>query len=318
MKILFSADWHLKLGQKNVPVSWAINRYEMFFALLSDLESQCDLHIIGGDLFDRLPSMQELDVYFKFIAQVSKPTIIFDGNHEATRKGQTFFSYLEEVTKRINPLVEIVTEAKEYDEFSILPYTELHKKGSIEKLNKDKVVFTHVRGEIPPHVKPEVDLDRFADFQVVFAGDLHSHSNCQRNIHYPGSPMTTSFHRSEVETGVMIIDSRTWEYEWIKLNLPQLIRKTVDDPADMVGTEFHHTVYELEGDLEGLASVKNSELLDKKLVKRSSEATLVITKEMTIQDELIEYLRYILELPDDKITSIIGTFNDYTTSSRME
>ena len=58
-------------------------------------------------------------------------------------------------------------------------------------------MFTHVRGEIPPHVKPEVDLDMFEDFPVVFAGDLHAHSNTQRNIVYPGSPMTTSFHRSK-------------------------------------------------------------------------------------------------------------------------
>ena len=29
--ILFTADWHLKLGQKNVPVAWASKRYEEFF-----------------------------------------------------------------------------------------------------------------------------------------------------------------------------------------------------------------------------------------------------------------------------------------------
>ena len=29
--ILFTADWHLKLGQKNVPKKWALNRYELFF-----------------------------------------------------------------------------------------------------------------------------------------------------------------------------------------------------------------------------------------------------------------------------------------------
>lgn len=317
MKILFSADWHIKLGQKNVPVSWAINRYNTFFALISQLESQCDLHIIGGDLFDRLPTMEELGLYFSFVAKVTIPTIIYDGNHEATKKGQTFLSHLKEVTNRINPLVEIVTETKEYDEFTILPYTDLHKKGSIEALNQNKVVFTHVRGEIPPHVKPEVDLDRFSNFPLVFAGDLHSHSNCQRNIHYPGSPMTTSFHRSEVETGVIIIDSSLWEYEWVRLDLPQLIRKTVTSEAEMLQTDFHHTIYELEGDLEDLAKIENSELLDKKVVKRSSEATLVITKEMTIEDELIEYLSYILELPEEKIAPIIGTFNDYAKNTRV-
>ena len=27
--ILFTADWHIKLGQKNVPVAWACSRYQV-------------------------------------------------------------------------------------------------------------------------------------------------------------------------------------------------------------------------------------------------------------------------------------------------
>ena len=61
--ILFTADWHIKLGQKNVPVKWATNRYQMFFDQVYALEKDCDMHIIGGDLFDRLPNMEELELY---------------------------------------------------------------------------------------------------------------------------------------------------------------------------------------------------------------------------------------------------------------
>ena len=50
--ILFTADWHIKLGQKNVPLEWAKNRYQMFFDQILVLEEDVDLHIIGGDLFD--------------------------------------------------------------------------------------------------------------------------------------------------------------------------------------------------------------------------------------------------------------------------
>ena len=52
MKILFSADWHIKLGQKNVPREWQVNRYKMLFEKLHVLEELVDLHIIGGDVFD--------------------------------------------------------------------------------------------------------------------------------------------------------------------------------------------------------------------------------------------------------------------------
>ena len=119
--ILFTADWHLKLGQKNVPVEWARNRYYEFFNQVKELESQVDLHIIGGDLFDRLPSMPELELYFDFISGVQVPTIIFDGNHEATRKNKTFFTQLKNASTKLNPLVEIVDYTDKRDNFSILP-----------------------------------------------------------------------------------------------------------------------------------------------------------------------------------------------------
>ena len=318
--ILFTADWHIKLGQKNVPREWALNRYKLFFEQIYSLEQQCNMHIIGGDLFDRLPNMEELELYFSFIRKVKIPTIIYDGNHEATKKNKTFFTQLKQVSRDINPLVQIV-DISFVDEdmgFGILPYADLHKPGSIEHFDSTQPIFTHVRGEIPPHVKPEVDLNRFEDFPVVFAGDLHAHSNTQRNIVYPGSPMTTSFHRTEVSTGYLLINESDWTWMWDRFELPQLIRKTVKDPNEMVPTDYHHTIYEIEGDIQELAGVKNSELLDKKVVKRSTEATLVIDKDLTIQEELVEYLTYILEMPEDKIANIVGTFNDYASKVEME
>jgi len=127
--------------------------------------------------------------------------------------------------------------------------------------------------------------------------------------------MTTSFHRNTVETGYLMIDEHT-EWTWHKFDLPQLLRQTVTDPADMVSTDFHHTIYEIEGDVADLATVKNSELLDKKVIKRNSESTLNL-KEMTMDEELVEYLSAILNLTDDKIQNIMGVFNDYSKNSTM-
>ena len=309
--ILFTADWHLKLGQKNVPIEWACARYKMFFELIKELENDCDMHIIGGDLFDRVPSMDELTLYFDFISGITIPTLIYDGNHEATRKNNTFFTNLKKATSDINPLVEIIDTTYTEDDWAILPYADLHRKGSIEAIDA-QILFTHVRGEIPPHVVPEVELDRFDKFNTVFAGDLHAHENTQRNIVYPGSPMTTSFHRSRVKTGCLLIDE-DWSWEWRELKLPQLIRKTVGNPDLMVQTTFDHTIYELEGDIQDLAKIKNSDLLDKKVIKRQVEARLNLTADMTIGDELVLYLQEILNLDNTKIKNIIGVFNDYST-----
>jgi len=314
--ILFTADWHIKLGQKNVPLEWAKNRYQMFFNQVSEIEEDVDLHIIGGDLFDRIPTMDELSLYFKFVKSVSVETIIYDGNHEATRKNKTFFTNLKEVTASINPLVTVIDRTYYSDDWAILPYADLHNKKSIEDINSP-ILFTHVRGEIPPHVVPEVDLERFDKFDIVFAGDLHAHSNTQRNIVYPGSPMTTSFHRHHVKTGYILIDE-DWSWTWHEFTLPQLLRRTVEDPAEMVQTEFDHTIYEIEGDVSDLSNIKNSELLDKKVVKRKTEATLILGKDMSIEEELNEYLSYILELGDDKVKQILGVFSDYAKEADVE
>lgn len=313
--ILFTADWHIKLGQKNVPLPWACSRFELFFEEIRQIEDTVDIHIIGGDLFDRVPTMDELTLYFDFVGGVSIPTYIYDGNHEATKKNKTFFSNLKRATQNVNKLVTIVDKTTEFEWGTILPYADLHKKGGIEKCNTDKPLYTHVRGEIPPHVTPEVDLDRFKDFPVVYAGDLHAHSNTQKNIVYPGSPMTTSFHREIVKTGYLIISfDNIWQ--WHEFNLPQLIRKTITSEDEMIPTDYHHTIYEIEGDVADLATVKNSELLDKKVVKRSSESTLNL-KDMTIDEELIEYFTAILNLSDDKIKKIMGVFSDYSKEATM-
>ena len=318
--ILFTADWHIKLGQKNVPMAWACSRYKLFFDKIYELEKNVSLHIIGGDLFDRVPSMDELTLYFDFVKGVTVDTIIFDGNHEATRKHKTFFTNLKRVTEELNPLVQVVdttwylgTEGKA----AILPYAELHKKNSIESIDDTvEYLFTHVRGEIPPHVTPEVDLQRFDRFKIVFAGDLHAHENTQRNIVYPGSPMSTSFHRNEIKTGYLLIDDN-WSWTWHKFDMPQLYRKTVTDPADMIPTEFHHTIYEIEGDVTDLANVKNSDLLDKKLLRKTSESTLALVKEMSIEEELALYFTDVLNLDKEKINKILGVFSDYSKEVEM-
>ena len=312
--ILFTADWHIKLGQKNVPMPWACSRYELFFEQLKELEDQISLHIIGGDLFDRMPSMDELTLYFDFVKGVNVETIIFDGNHEATRKNKTFFTNLKRVTEELNPKVKVITETFYLHDWAILPYADLHRKGSIEDIDDVDYLFTHVRGEIPPHVVPEVDLTRFDKFKTVFAGDLHAHENTQRNIVYPGSPMTTSFHRNVVKTGYLLIDD-DWSWTWHEFNLPQLIRKTVDNVDEMVQTEWHHTIYEIEGDVQDLAKVKNSDLLDKKVVKRETEATLDL-ENLTMEEELVKYLQEILKI--EKTNDIVRVFNDYSKNFSME
>ena len=58
--------------------------------------------------------------------------------------------------------------------------------------------------------------------------------------------------------------------------------------------------------------------LDKKVVKRNSEASLIIEKDMTLEDELVEYLNYILQIPEDQVFNILRTYNDYAQKAQVE
>lgn len=317
MKVLFSADHHIKLNTKNIPNEWAINRFNMLFDELHKLEKEVDMHILGGDFFDKLPNMQELELYFKFIAGCNIPTYIIPGNHEALKKDTTFLTHLKDVTSRINSNVTIVddflTLASPVDLSAIIdfiPYNKLKEYEKDQRKFNASILVTHVRGDIPPHVKAEVPLELFECWKVVLAGDLHSYSNSQRNILYPGSPITTSFHRSNTSTGVIVLDTDTLDHTWVELDLPQLIRKTIKPGEPMVATSPDHTIYEIEGDMAELSTIEDHELIDKKVVKRSIDTTLILSPEMTIEQEISEYLNYVLELPDETIQEVIKTYHD--------
>ena len=130
--------------------------------------------------------------------------------------------------------------------------------------------------------------------------------------------MVTSFHRHAVDTGYITIDSDDLtSWHWHRFNLPQLIRKTVTDPSEMVATFPDHTIYEIEGSVVDLGGVKNSELLDKKLVKRSTDTTLILGRDMSMAEELAEYLRYVLELPENQIEEALTKFHDYSAKAEV-
>lgn len=310
MKILFTADIHIKLGQKGVPVEWSLNRYRLLQEAIGALLSKADMFIIGGDIFDKMPSVEELEVYYDLISVCSKPTLIYPGNHEATKKGKTFFTHLRSVTNKINSLVTVIDDYyRLIGSFDIIPYNLL--KSFDPNDFEERILFTHVRGEIPPHVKSEIDLNLFNRWELVVAGDLHSYENSQRNILYPGSPVTTSFHRNLVDTGVLLIDTDSLEHEWIKLDLPQLIRKTIQVGEEAPRTDFHHTVYEVEGDMSQLSDMENTDLIDRKVVKRSTETALMLNAEMSIEEEISEYLKYVLMLDNSTVDDVLKEYNNH-------
>ena len=279
----------------------------MFCEQFSEMQTKADLVIIGGDVFDRLPTMDEVELYFDFVESFTKPTLIYPGNHEMLKKDTTFLSNLKKSTNRLNPLVSVIDDYHENIGFGvdIIPYNKLKDYEKHGREFGGRILCTHVRGEIPPHVKPEVDLEIFNRWGVVLAGDLHSYENSQRNILYPGSPYTTSFHRSRVDTGAILLDVDSLEHTWLKFNLPQLIKRTITVDETPVPTDFDHTIYEVQGDMQELGDLADSELIASKVIRRDTDSALMLEPEMTLDAEVKEYLTYILELPEPTVDKVL-------------
>ena len=297
-KLLFCADEHVLLRRKKVPAEFELNRYKLLFSKLLELSNDHDIVIHGGDTFDRSPTIQEMALVVRYLNSVVKPTYIISGNHEQVKKETTFLSELSDMVH--NPLVTIITDYATYNiagvDVDFIPFNRLkhfEKEGNIE-LNSELLV-THVRGEIPPHVKPEVDLSIFNRWKLVLAGDLHSHDNSQLNIVYPGSPLTTSFYRNKPKKGVLSVDLNTRKCTFVELKLPALLRVT----SDVVGEKF------VEGDFI------DYEIVSKEIeLQQDVEETAQFTKHTSRVDALAtlipnEYREEVIDLYV-KITSSGG------------
>lgn len=315
MKVLFTADLHIKTTQSNIPVDWQKNRYNKLFEKLLEESTIVDIVVIGGDIFDKIPNMEELELYFSLIKDFNKPTFIYDGNHEATKKGKTFLTNLKNVSNLVNSNIHILDKSCEMECIDFIPYCEI-KTFNPKNFHND-LLCTHVRGNIPPHVKAEIDLKKLSKWKTVLAGDLHSYSNSQENILYPGSPLTITFHRELVDTGIIIFDTKTHKHEWVKFDLPQLLRKTVEKEEDILETKYHYTIYEIIGDINKLSKIKNNDLIDKQLQVKDYSSTLDMSNLNCLEDEITLYCKQILKLKDTDIGELIKVYHDYIKGAEM-
>ncbi|MFP9048475.1 hypothetical protein, partial [Enterococcus faecalis] len=161
--------------QDKVPKEWQKRRFLMLGERLNDIfhNHNCDLHIAGGDILDVAdPSSEEIELLEQFMSRLDHPGKIFTGNHEMlTKTISCLYHYAGVINKVTSGKWEVITKPYRSPEFDIVPYDEIHK--AKWKPPVSKLCFTHVRGEIPPHVKPEIDLTKYNCYDTVIAGDLH-------------------------------------------------------------------------------------------------------------------------------------------------
>lgn len=315
MKILSTADWHINLHKKKIPYKWQYNRFKQLFNKLLDLENETDVTIIAGDVFDKKPEVDEICLFLEYVNSVKNPTIITSGNHESTSKGDTFLKYFIEENVINNPNVFLIVRngrvVVKGQAFQVFPYEEMHLNKLPSYIEGD-ILITHIRGEVPPHITAEYDFEKLRPWGLVLLGDLHfRHKYKDYPIYYPGSPLNTTFDRNEDrDYGVDIVHFESidnYKLEFRNLNLPKLIRKTIEAGQPLVEKPPHHVIYEVTGSIDNLAKVANNELLDKRIAEKPSEASKIDLTNKTLVEEVSLYLDFI---KIDNKQPVIDLFNN--------
>lgn len=301
MKILSVADLHINLHKKKIPYSWQYDRFKALFDSLLKLESETDITVLAGDIFDKKPEPDEICLFLDYANSVRNPTIAIPGNHEATSKGKTFLEHFHREHAINNDNFYLFTENSRIElsgqGFQLFPYGAVQTK-TIPKYVEGDILVTHIRGEVPPHITPEFDFEALRPWKLVLLGDLHfNHRYQDYPAYYPGSPINTTFDRDETRKyGVDIIDFKSVEDYTVNfrdLKLPKLIRRTVKAGQELLGDAKHHVVYELKGSIDELSKVKNHELLDKKIAEKPEESSKLELSDLNLYEELDKYLAYI-------------------------
>jgi DNA repair exonuclease SbcCD nuclease subunit len=304
MKILHSADWHILLHKKKVPYKWQVNRFKTFFSKLIELEKQCEVHIIAGDIFDKKPEPDEVCLFLSYINSVTIPTYIIPGNHEATRKGETFLEHFTQENAIKNSNVHLITKNKRVQEgsayFQFFPYGEMQIDNLPVIQHEKDILVTHIRGEVPPHITPEYDFEKLRPWKLILLGDLHfAHKYLDYPAYYPGSPLNVTFDRDEkrqygVNIVTLIADSYfKYKVDFVDLKLPKLVRKTIKVNGEMKKDTVNHVLYEVTGSIDELSKIENSELLDKKIATQPVEDSKLDLKNKSLIEELELYLKFI-------------------------
>ncbi len=321
MKILHSADWHINLHRKKVPSDWSANRFRLFFDELHKLEDSHDIHIISGDVFDRKPEPDEICLFLRYANAVRIPTYIIPGNHEATKKGESFLEHFHEDYAITNPNLVLITKNRREvimdQKFYFFPYGEL-QKDNLWSAEGDEVLIAHIRGEVPPHITEEYSFEKLRAWKLILLGDIHfAHKYMDYPAWYSGSPMNTSFDRDDGrDYGVNSIQFNScndYSVNFVPLKLPKLIRKTLKAGEQMKQDSFNHTIYEVTGSVDQLASIKNSELLDKKIAIKPTENSKLDLKNLSLSEELKVYLNYIKV---SNVEEIVKDFQDLNINAR--
>lgn len=320
MKILLVSDIHLNLSKEP---EWESNRFSELFKELARASEDCDMTVLSGDIFDNpKPTLQEIHLFYSCLNYFKEPPIIIDGNHECLDKQNYTWDFLPsgnfEYTS--NKLIETKSTNIYLCGHKKL-YTLKYIRGDLKK--KKNILITHVRSNVPPHIKEEFDCRFLSNtFDLVVSGDIHYRYSPFDNFHYLGQPYSTTY-KPEVTNGYAILDTDTLELSFVDLGLPSKIKIDVN-AQDLNSLSLNQkNLYKLRvtGSIEELHEVpnNNSNILYEKVILTSEvqkTSTHISEGKVDIVNTLIELTKETFDLSEETVRKgeeiISGICSRYT------
>lgn len=209
--------------------------------------------VLAGDTFDKnVPSLEEIRLFYMFIASIKKTTniIVINGNHDLTT-----FEYLP-----AERFIHISTPTVLNEKFMLVPYDHIHDLAVHLELTsyRELTLISHARCTIPPYITEEVSIKAFSEgFKQVILGDIHTQPSLPfNNVIYTTSPSNVHFTKEVKDShGFLRYSDGNLEYKPIKIPSRFLVEpKTAEEvlkilkakaPTDLLKIRYEGTSEEL-------------------------------------------------------------------------
>lgn len=266
MKILCFADLHI--GQKayaNMDKNTGLNVRELNAIKILNyivdyaIESNMDAVIFAGDMYrNAMPSptiVDEVNRAVSFLSESKIHTFILDGNHDVN-KMSSHDSYLRQFSTLNVPYVH---QTRFYDtvdvnglQFVMLPtyHTEEEIRQCVNEMpNKPSIVIGHMMMQdamlndwtvVENETAIPLDVFKNDNIKAVVLGHLHKHQVLQKDppIFYCGSADRIDFSEENQEKGFVILDTDTWDIDFVPIPLAQKFKTIRLDCRDENDTKL--------------------------------------------------------------------------------
>jgi DNA repair exonuclease SbcCD nuclease subunit len=233
MKIGISGDPHAKLN--NIPI------FQQYLIKLKELESQCDIIVILGDLFDTHAIIRSeiMNIWWDYFNKIKIPYYLLVGNHDKVSPVSNIHTLT--VFKELKNITVIEPDSGIIDHnIAFVSHTSLENfKNIITPFNGNaKYLFCHQtfngaqfdNGMYCPDGFP---IDIVSIFNLVISGDIHK-EQMVGNIWYLGTPYSMSFNDAGENKALWIFDTVSLAPQKILTNLSKYIVQSFQEVGGII------------------------------------------------------------------------------------